>query len=86
MYPAVPEYPGRTPSYLDPSTAGERATLKQEWEYALMRHNNCLNMNAALKSRFLSLINANIVDTYKSAAGFLAPNCAYINLLAWFTT
>jgi hypothetical protein len=51
-----------------------------------MRHNNCLNINAALKSRFLSLIDANIVDTYKSAAGILAPNCAYIELLAWFTT
>ena len=86
IYPTVPEHPGRTPGYVDPSMAGERANLKQEWEYALMWHNNCLNMNAALKSRLLSLIDANIVDTYKSAAGILAPNCAYIELLAWFAT
>ena len=86
MYPSVPNHPGRTPAYTATSTPGERANVKQEWEYALMRHNNCLNMNAALKSRFLSLIDANIVDTYKSAAGILAPNCAYIELLAWFTS
>ena len=71
MYPVVPVHAGCTPTYMDPSTVGERAILKQEWEYALMRHNNCLNMNAALKSRFLRLIDANIVDTYKSAAGIL---------------
>ena len=86
MYPAVPEYPGRTPAYEDPSTPGKRANVKQEWEYAIMQHNNCLNMNAALKSCFLSLIDVNIVDTYTSAAGILAPNCAYIELLAWFTS
>ena len=86
IYPSVPNHPGRTPVYVEPSTAGARANLKQEWEYALMRHNNCLNMNAALKSRFLSLIDANIVDTYKSAAGIMSPNCSYISLLAWFTT
>ena len=51
-----------------------------------MRHNNCLHMNAALKSCFLSLIDANIVDTYKNAAGILSPNCAYIQHLNWFTT
>ena len=73
-------------TYVDPSTAGERANIKQEWEYTLMRHNNCLNMNGALKSHFLSLIGANIVDTYKNAAGILSPNCAYIQLLNWFTT
>ena len=47
---------------------------------------HCLNMNAALKSQFLSLIDSNIVDTYKNAAGILNPNCAYIQLLDWFTT
>eukprot|EP00957_Ditylum_brightwellii_P119726 9135061-Ditylum_brightwellii.AAC.1 len=30
MYLAVPEHPGCTPAYMDPSTAGERANLKQE--------------------------------------------------------
>ena len=85
-YPAVPAHPGHMPVYVDPSMAGERANIKQEWEYALMRHNNCLNMNAALKSCFLSLIDSNIVDTYKNVAGILNPNCAYIQLLDWFTT
>ena len=50
-----------------------------------MTHNNCLNMNAALKSRFLSLIDSMIVKTYKNAADILNPNCAYIQLLNWFT-
>ena len=46
-----------------------------------MRHNNYLNMNAALKSHFLSLIDTTIVETYKNAAGILNPNCVYIQLL-----
>ena len=86
LYPEVPAHTGRTPVYVDPSMVGERANIKQEWEYALMRHNNCLNMNAALKSCFLSLIDTNIVDTYKNAEGIISPNCAYIQLLDWFTT
>ena len=52
MYPPVPEHPGHTPAYLDPSKAGERANLKQEWEYALMWHNNCLNVNAETQELF----------------------------------
>ena len=80
-YPVVPDHPGCTPTYSPQNTPGERAILKQEWEYALMRHKNCLNMNAALQSRFISLIDANIVDTYKNAAGIVSPNCAYIQLL-----
>ena len=51
-----------------------------------MRHNICCNMNATLNSCFLSLINATIVKTYKNAAGILNPNCAFIQLLGWFTT
>ena len=85
-YPEVPAHSGHTHVYGNTSTAGERANIKQEWEYALMQHNNCLNMNMALKSCFLSLININITDIYKNAAGILNPNCAYIQLLDWFTT
>ena len=36
MYPSVPEHPGHTPAYVETSTEGARANLKQEWEYALM--------------------------------------------------
>ena len=85
QYPQVPVHPGRTPVYEINHTPGERATANQEWEYALMTPNNSLNMNATHKSCFLSLIDSTIVKMYKNVAGILNLNCAYIQLLNWFT-
>ena len=85
-YPVLPDHPGHMPTYGPQSISGERATLKQEWEYVLLRHKNCLNMNTALKNCFLSLIETHIVKTYKNVVGLLNPNCAFIQLLNWFTT
>ncbi len=42
-------------------------------------------MNSALKSWFLSLIDSNILDTYKNAADALNKNCSFIDCINWFT-
>ena len=63
----ITPHSGQTPMYPNNINPVKQATTKLDWEYHLMRHQNCVNMNSALKVLFLSLIDSTMVDAYKNS-------------------
>ena len=56
-YPVLPNPPPPIADYNGSIDASDRATTKAEWELSKKIFDECINMNAALVSRFLLLIN-----------------------------
>lgn len=66
-YPTeMDDYPdvGATPNYDTATNANERATIKDQWQYGAMLHNDAKNMNAALIARFLQYIEPTYAEAW----------------------
>ena len=56
-YPVLPNPPPPIANYEGSVDASDRTTTKAEWGLSKKNFYKCINMNAALVTRFLSLIN-----------------------------
>ena len=64
-YPFLPNPPPPITNYEGSLDASDRATTKAERELSKKTFEECINMNAALVNRFLSLINPTFITCYK---------------------
>ena len=61
-WPDRPTDPGPCPIFLDTNTVSQNANARNAWDYAKMCHQDCMQMNAALVERFLSLVEPQYCD------------------------
>ena len=79
QYPALPNPPPPIANYEGSVDASERVNTKAEWELSNKTFNKCINMNVALVTRFLSLINPTFKTCYELTQ-FSYPNAPFLNV------
>ena len=82
-YPVLPNPPPPIANYNGSIDASDRATTKAEWELSKKTFDECINMNAALVTRFLSLINPTFKRCYElTQLRYL--NAPFLNVFDFF--
>ena len=83
QYPILPNPLPPIANYEGAVDDSDRATTKAEWELSKKTFDECINMNAALVTRFLSLIN----PTFRTCYGLTQlsyPNAHFLNVFDFF--
>ena len=81
-YPVLPNPPPPIANYNRSIDASDRATTKEEWELSKKTFDECINMNSALVTRFLSFINPTF-KTYDELIQLSNPNAPFLNVLIY---
>ena len=82
-YPVLPNPPPPIANYNGSIDASDRATTKAEWELSKKTFDECINMNSALVTRFLSLINPTFRTCYELTQ-LSYPNEPFLNVFDLF--
>ena len=79
----LPNPPPQIANYKGYIDASNRATKKSEWELNKKTFDECINTNAELVTRFLSLINPTFKKCYKLTQ-LSYPNEPFLNVFDFF--
>ena len=82
-YPVLPNPPPPIANYNGSIDASDRATTKAEWELSKNTFDECINMNVALVTRFLSLINPTFKTCYERRQ-LSYPNATFLKKFDFF--
>ena len=83
QYPVLPNSLPPIANYKGSVDASDRATTKAEWGISNETYDECINMNAALVTWFLSLINPTFKTCYELAQ-LSYPNALFLNVFDFF--
>ena len=83
QYTVLTNPPPSIANYEGSIDASDRATTKAEWELSKKTFNECINMNAALVTCFLSLINPTFKTCYELTQ-VSYPNAPFLNVFGFF--
>ena len=83
QYPVLPNPLPPIVNYEGSVDASDRATTKAEWELSKKTFDERINMNAALVTRFLSLINPTFKTCYELTQ-LSYPNAPFLNFFDFF--
>ena len=83
QYPVIPNPPPPIANYKGDVDASDRATTKNEGELNKKTFYECINMNAALVTHFLSLVNPTFKTCYELTQ-LSYPNSPFLNLFDFF--
>ena len=82
-YPVLPNPPPPIANYNESIDASDRATTKEEWELSKNTFDKCINMNAALVTIFMSLVNPTFKTCYELTQ-LSYPNAPFLKKIDFF--
>ena len=83
QYLVLPIPPSPIANYNGSVDVSDRSTTKAEWELSKNTFDKCINMNSALVTRFMSLINLTFKTCYELTQ-LSYPNAPFLNVFDLF--